>query len=138
MAAFSASQKSRGGARQRVENRLKIERRAADELQDVRGRGLLLQRFVQIPGARFDLGFQRSVALFDPLRHLVEAVGERLDLVAGANVEPLGEIAGPEPFRALLQTADRHHHAAREQAADGQGEQEAEAEQSERLKQRLS
>ena len=36
----------------------------------------------------------------------------------------------------MLQTADRHHHAAREQAADDQGEQEAEAEQSERLQQR--
>ena len=68
---------------------LQVERRAADDLQHVGGRGLLLQRFVEVARARLDLGFERFVALLDSLRHLVEAVGERLDLVAGANVEPL-------------------------------------------------
>src|SRR5271166_724210 len=71
------------------QHRLQIEGRAADDLEDVGGRSLLLQRFVQIPGPRLDLGFERFVTLLDALRHLIEAIGERLDLVAGANLEPL-------------------------------------------------
>jgi hypothetical protein len=37
-----------GGFGQRVEHRLQIERRAADDLEHVRGGGLLLQAFAQL------------------------------------------------------------------------------------------
>ena len=37
-----------GGLDQRIEHRLQIERRAADDLEHVGGRGLLLQRFAEI------------------------------------------------------------------------------------------
>ena len=48
-----------------------------------------------------------------------------------------GEVAGAEALRALLQAADRHDHAARQQPAGGEREQQAEAEQGQRLDERL-
>ena len=85
---FLAAEEALAGVEDGVEHRRRIRDGLADRPQHVRRRGLLLQRFVQIPSARFDLGFERLVALLDPLRHLVEANGERFDLVAGADVEP--------------------------------------------------
>src|SRR6516162_6766213 len=43
---------------ERVEHRLQIEGRATDDLQHVGGGSLLLQRFVKLTGARFELLFQ--------------------------------------------------------------------------------
>ena len=45
----------------RVEHRLKVERRAGDDLQHVGGGGLLLQRFREIIGTRAQLAQQARV-----------------------------------------------------------------------------
>ena len=50
-----------GGGNQRIEHRLQIERRAADDLQHVGGRGLLLQRLREIARARLHLVEQPHV-----------------------------------------------------------------------------
>ena len=70
--------KPRGGFDQRVEHRLEVESRAADDLEDISGRGLLLQRFAQLveepgvldrdDGLRGEVGDQRDLL-----------VGERTD-----------------------------------------------------------
>ena len=52
-AAEGAAEFDRGGD-QRIEHRLQIERRAADDLQHVGGRGLQLQRFLEIVGLGLD------------------------------------------------------------------------------------
>src|SRR5262249_41851839 len=44
-----------GGLDKRIEHRLELESRAADDLEDLRGRGLLLERFAQLLGADLDL-----------------------------------------------------------------------------------
>jgi hypothetical protein len=44
-----------GRRRQRVENALQIKRRAADDLKHVGGRGLLLQRLLEIARLGLDL-----------------------------------------------------------------------------------
>ena len=49
----------RGGLDQRFQHRLQIERRAADDLQHVAGRGLVFQRFLKIARA----GLQRAIRL---------------------------------------------------------------------------
>ena len=124
-----------GRGHQRIENRLQVEGGTTDDLQHLSGRGLLLQRFVEVVCARVDIGFEGFVALLDSARHLVEAVGERLDLVARVNVEALCKIAGPEFFGALLQAADRHDHPPRQESAGGERQQQAKAEQGQGLEQ---
>ena len=47
MAAISASQSRAADLIKRIEHRLQIERRAADDLEHVGGGGLLLQRFAE-------------------------------------------------------------------------------------------
>ena len=43
---------------QRIENRLEVDRRAADDLEHVGGRGLLLKRLVTFPRSKVDLAVQ--------------------------------------------------------------------------------
>ena len=57
--------------------------------------------------------------------HPVELSGERLELVAGAHLDLAVEVAGADALRALLQGADRAHHAAREVHRRQRGEQQA-------------
>ena len=63
-----------GGGDQRVEHRLQIESRAADDLQHLGGGGLLLQRFGEVAGARLHLVEQPHVLDRDH-----RLVGEGLD-----------------------------------------------------------
>src|SRR5262249_28811886 len=75
---------------QRIEHRLQIEGRAADDLEDVGGSGLLLQGFAQlIKPAR---GFDRNHPLGgDVLDQLDLLVGE------GANLLAVGKVHAPVP-----------------------------------------
>src|SRR5271169_3643687 len=50
-APFGVATKSRGGLKQRVEHWLQIEGRAADDLEDIAGRGLVFERFLEVVGA---------------------------------------------------------------------------------------
>ena len=45
---------TRGGGDQRIKHAVEIERRAADDLENVGGRGLLLQRFSQVASTRLN------------------------------------------------------------------------------------
>ena len=66
---------------QRVEDRLQIERRAADDLEHIRGRGLLLQRFGQVARARLHLVEQAHV--LDRDHGLVGKGLQEVDLALG-------------------------------------------------------
>ncbi len=56
---------SRGGFHDRVHHRLEIGRRAADDPQNLRGRGLLLERLAQLGGALLDLALEARVGLLE-------------------------------------------------------------------------
>ncbi len=71
--------KPRCGFDEGIEHDLQIEGRAADHLQHVSGRGLLLQRLPQVVGARLDLIEQPDV--LDGNDRLVGKRGDQLDLL---------------------------------------------------------
>src|SRR4051794_22287970 len=50
-----------GGFDERVEHRLKVEGRTADDLEDLGGCGLLLERYGELPRARLNLVEQTDV-----------------------------------------------------------------------------
>ena len=81
MVAMSASHSRAADFDERVEHRLQIERRAADDLEHVGGGGLLLQRFGQIVGALLHLVEQPHV--LDRDHGLVGEGGDQLDLLVG-------------------------------------------------------
>ena len=58
-------------------------------------------------GAVLDPLLQAGVGLSQPAGHPVELVGQRLQLVAGADLDPVVELAGADPGRAGLQRLDR-------------------------------
>ena len=68
--------------------------------------------------------FQVDVRFLQPARHVVELVGQRLDFVAGLDRDALAKVAGAEAGSAGAQGLDRHHHAAREKQAGGEGERQ--------------
>ncbi len=97
---------------ERIEHRLQVERRAADDFQHIGSRRLLLQRIAQLCGALFNLVLQIRIGFLQPRAHLVELVGEAFQLIAGPNRDALGEIAAADPFGTCAQGLDRHDHAA--------------------------
>ena len=62
---------------------------------------------LQIPGALHDPRFQGCVRFLDLPCHVIEAVGQDLDLIACADRDAMVELAGAEPLRSQLQLADR-------------------------------
>ena len=70
-----------GGRDQRVENRLQIERRSADDLEHVRSRGLKLQRLGKIARARLHLVEQAHV--LDRNHRLLRERFDKRDLFVG-------------------------------------------------------
>ena len=71
----------RCGFDQRVQNRLQIERGAADDLEHVSGRGLLFQRLAQLARPRL-LGLEQPHVL-DRDHRLVGKGGDQLNLLVG-------------------------------------------------------
>ncbi len=88
----------RGGVDEGIEHRLQVEGRAADGLQHIADRGLLLQRFAQLLGAR---------------RHLVEQprVLDRDHRLVGESAQQIGMVFGPGA-RLLARDADHSEHGA--------------------------
>ena len=88
MAPRSASQSRAADSTSVSSTALKIEGRAADDLEHVGGRGLLLQRFAQIVGALAQFVEQAGILDGDDglggeiLHQLDLLVGERADLLA--------------------------------------------------------
>src|SRR5262249_29071531 len=99
-----------GGLDKRIEHRLELESRAADDLEDLRGRGLLLERFAQLLGADLDLLLEVCIGFLQPTGHVVELVGQRLELVAGLDRDALRKVAAADPRSARAQRLDRPDH----------------------------
>ena len=76
-AASGAGQFDRGG-KKRIEHRLQVERRAADDLQNLGGRGLLRERFFDLASAR--LHFAKHARVLDRDRRLIGESLDELDL----------------------------------------------------------
>ncbi len=95
-AAIGRCAELRRGIDQRVEHRLQIERRAADDLQHVGGRGLLLQRLGQIARARLHLVEQPRV--LDRDHRLVGEGLHELDLAIGKKLSTRGARAMNMPI----------------------------------------
>jgi hypothetical protein len=76
-------------------------------------------------GPLIDLALERPVELLQLRRHAVELLAERLELVAGRDVDPLIERSGTDPGGALLQRADRRHHPAGQHQARQHRERQA-------------
>src|SRR6266487_3337759 len=72
--------KMRYGFGKRIEHSLQVERRAADDLEDLGGRGLLLQRFTQLAATR--LYFVEQAHILDGDHRLVSKRRHQLDLLA--------------------------------------------------------
>ena len=90
-----------GGALARSASRTgcDVGRRAGDDAQDLGRRRLLLEGLGQLAGALLDLLLQVGVRLLELPGHAVELAGQRLQLVAGADVDAAGR-ASPAPRRA--------------------------------------
>ena len=89
-----------------AEHRLKLQggvNRAADVAQRLQ----LADRALELQGALLDLAFEVGVGLLELAGHLVEVLGERLELVSGVDLDPAREIAPPDPSRPVLQRPDR-------------------------------
>ena len=76
-----------------------------------RRRGLLFERFGQLRRALLDLVLQVRIGFLQPRAHVVELVGEPFQLVAGLDVDALGEIAAADALGAGAQGLDRADHA---------------------------
>src|SRR5215475_15656217 len=66
---------------------------------------------------QFDFLLQVGVGVLQSTRHVVELIGERLQLVAGFDRDALREIAAADPGSAGPQGLDRHNHPSREEYA---------------------
>ncbi|HMH54535.1 MAG TPA: hypothetical protein VK548_30145 [Candidatus Acidoferrum sp.] len=83
--ATACATESRRVLDERFEHRLKIERRAADDLEDFAGGGLLLERFAEIVVACLKLGEKSHV--LDRDHRLVGKGLEERDLLVGERVD---------------------------------------------------
>ena len=78
-----------GGLGQRGQHRFQVERRAADDLQHLGGRGLLLQGFAQIVGAHAQFAEQPRV--LDRDHGLAGETRHQIDLLVGEGTNVLAE-----------------------------------------------
>ena len=91
----------------------------------------------QLVRAFLDLLFQASIRLAQLVRHLIELVSERLQLVAGGDLDSLFQPAFADACRALLQDLDRRAHLAGQQERRGYRKRDAEDEQYDGAKRRV-
>ena len=102
-----------GGGDDRVQHRLQLGGRAADDAQHLAARGLPLERLAQLLRALLDL----LVEAPELLGGAVDVGGERAELVAVADRHPLGELAGCDPAQARGDLGERSHDRPREDVA---------------------
>ena len=102
--------------RNRRQHGIEIER-GGDRAADLFKHFQLVDRLREVAGALFHLGFEAGIGLLELAGHAVELVGEFFQLVLGADVDAVTEIAGAEPPRAGAQRRDRDQHPACQQRA---------------------
>ena len=91
----------RGALGNDVEHRTDVGGRARHHAQDLVDRLLLLECVGELVGALLHLALEARVRLAQLRGHAIEAVGERLQLVAGMHFDRLVEVALADPLRAL-------------------------------------
>ena len=118
----------------RGEHGLEVERRA-EGLADLPQSLQLADRAGQLGGCASSSRVRSSTLLLEVrVRRLelpgrpVELVAERLELVAGPDLDAMAEVAGADPRRALLEHPDRRDHAPGEEDARQDRQPEAEHE----------
>ncbi len=94
-----------------------MRRRGRDRAQNLRRRGLVLQRLPQLPRPLLDFALQARVGLAQLRRHTVELVRQRLQFIAAVDVNALVQFTGRNARRAGLQHADGADHAPRQDEA---------------------
>ena len=77
---------------------------------------------------RFDLALEAGIGVRKPAGHVVELVGERLELVAGLDRDALRQVAAADPRRTRAQRLDRHRHAARKEKGGEERQEKASGE----------
>jgi len=77
--------------------------RGVDDLQNLGGRGLLVERFGKLGGALLDLLFELGIGFPQIGGHAVELACEAFELVAGIDLDAAVELAGTNPRRAGVQ-----------------------------------
>ena len=103
----AAGIRERAGVRQDArEHGLELERRI-DRPADLAERLQLAHRARQLLGPLLDLAFEVGVGLLKLPSHEIELLGERLQLVAGLDIDAARQIAPADAGRALLQGPDR-------------------------------
>ncbi|KWT96932.1 hypothetical protein APY03_1934 [Variovorax sp. WDL1] len=99
----------------RLEDRLHVARRLADDAQHLADGGLVGERFAQLGGALLYLALQPCIRLAQLRGHAVELVGQAFELVAGADLDAPVEVAGADLRCACLQRAQRAHQRSRQE-----------------------
>ena len=103
MNAFSAPHSRAAVRDEGIEHRLQIEGRPADDVEHVRGRGLLLERLGQLRSPRLDLVEQPHV--LDRDHRLVGEGGDELDLLVGERLDDQARDQQDADRRALVSEA---------------------------------
>ena len=112
---------ARGGRDDRVQHRLQLGGRAADDIEDFTARGLLLERLAKLLRPLLDLLIQAA-----QLRAgAVDVGGERAQLVAIGDVDPLGELAAGNPAQPPRNLGERLHDRPREHVAQTERQDDA-------------
>ena len=106
----------RGGLQQRVEHRMQVEGRAADDLQHVARRGLVFERFLQIAGALVQLGEQPN--RFDRDHRLIGKGLQQLDLRIRKRLDMRSRDGNGPQRDAVAQHRDRQRRTKRTQPGD--------------------
>ena len=94
----------RRALRHGVEHRLHVRRRAGDDPEDLAVAVCCSSDSVSSRVRSSTLLLQRGVGLAQPHGHLVELVGQRLQLVAGLDHDPMVQLAGADLGRAAWRT----------------------------------
>ncbi len=109
--------------RDHVEHWLRIARGARNHPQDLAGAGLPLERLRELGCSSRNLLFQVVLRILQPRSRAVELVGKCLELVTGADVDAMIQIAAADARRTVLQPADWRDHSAGQCDARQDGEQ---------------
>ena len=108
------------------EHGLELER-GVDRAADLAERLQLAHRARQLPRPLLDLALEVGVGLLQLPRHLIEVLGERLQLVAGLDVDAASKIAPADPSRSLLQGPDRARQTAHVPPGESHEQQQGQA-----------
>ena len=112
---------ARGGGDDRVQHRLQLGGRAADDVENFAARGLLLERLAEFLRALLDLLIEAAQLLAGA----VDVGGERAQLVAVPDIDPSGELAARDPAQPRRDLGQRPDDRPREHVAETERQHDA-------------